>query len=625
MKRFVRSGVLVLLSALAQTPVASKAFEMVSDEGLRALDMQRMWSITVPLGAGESILRSRVLDDNLYLFSTANRVFAVHIYTGILRWSNEIGKAGQPIRGPSHNQNYTFFTTPGSVRVIDRRTGEPAAEPRPLRGVIVEVKHDIAEINMGEVHGLKGGEILNVHTINEVGEAEGSAFATLTITTVQQRSAKGKLTRLNSSVIPQAGHHVSADLMLPLREVILPFAASSAAAADEASVYVGAANQKFYCLDIIRGVQRWSILTPRTVVAQPFISGQNLYIAGQDGLIISCTKNEKVKRWTYPTEGPIFADLLVTAEKVYAASSDRSLYCLDAASGKKLWRERFDTGLMNPPVFSDNRIYQLVPDGGLFVLDANNGAQLWKRPQGGSFLIQVNQDAYLAESNSPVLLRLNAKDGASKQEVPASTTVAVSASQDAGAIFLADKDGGITCIRSRFAPRLKPEDLTAVLRDDRKIRMAEELDRQTQLAKVVKKKEEPRRVSSRDLLFEQDWLTSTSSIRPVGGHDMAEPEAKTDGAAAVKEGDSEAGDSEEKEATDSEEADSADEEKSDDAKEPDDDESEDEGDEDSADADDESSDDEDSNEDEDGEEEDEESEDEDSEDEEEEDDDKGGG
>jgi hypothetical protein len=560
MNRITRLVFGLALIAMALPP-AVRAEDTPADGGLRDLDMVRTWSINLPLSPGETIMRSRVVDDNLYLFSTLNRVYAVHIYTGILRWSNAIGEPGQPIRGPSHNQDYAFFTAPGSVRVIDRHTGEPAVEPRKIRGVIIEVKHDIAEINVGELHGLKGGEILNVQSINTLGEAEGEVYATVTITSVGQRSSKGRLTRVNNSIVPQAGNHVSADLALPLPEVVLPFAASGAAAADAEAVYVGAANQKFYCLEILRGVQRWSILTPGAVVAQPVLIGNDLYIAGQDGLIISCSKEEKnkaIKNWTFLTEGPIFSDLLITPGRVYAASSDRSLYCLDRKTGKRIWRERFDSPLMNAPKFCDNRIYQIVPDGGLYVLNADTGAQLWKRPEGGHFLIQTNQDVYLADDHSPLILRVDARKGTVKHEFDAGMTAAVTASDDADAIFLAEKGGAVTCLRSRFAPRLKPDDLTQVLRNDRRIRIAAEID-QARIAKVEKKPEGPRPVTARDLMFEQDWLASHSTAKPVGGHNLVEvgdekPQAKAAKKSKDADADADEGAADEKDAKDSDEA-----------------------------------------------------------------------
>lgn len=132
---------------------------------------QRYWEAALTLEAGETVLRTALLDDNLYVMTDANRVYAVHALTGVMRWSRIIAEPGQTVRGPAHNDQYVFFTTGGTVTVLNRRSGDAAAEPRSLEGVVIEVRHDSATISKGSDHGVRPKDVLQVYRVGESGEA----------------------------------------------------------------------------------------------------------------------------------------------------------------------------------------------------------------------------------------------------------------------------------------------------------------------------------------------------------------------------------------------------------------------------------------------------------------------
>lgn len=561
--------------------------QMVSDEALARLDLRSAWSIDLPLEGGEEVTRTIALDDNLYVLTSINRVYAVHLHTGILRWASDVSSAGDQVRGPTHSDQYAVFTTPGAVRMLDRRTGLIPGEPRHLSGVVVEIKHDTAEVNLGEVHGLKGGEILNVYMANEYGDREGDPVARIQLGVVKNRYSKGRITSLNPGVKPLAGYKVEADLDMPLEEVKLPFAASSPAVAHSSHLFVGAANQRFYCVDIHRDVTHWQLMTPSTVTATPVLDGKNLLIAGQDGLVTCCTQAEKARNWTFTTEGPIFANLVIDGDRLFVASSDRSLYCLNRVTGKRLWRERFDSQLNTAPMVSDGRVYLQVPDAGLHVLDATNGTQLWKRPQGGRFLLQLDRDVILLSGEGTgAMVRVDAAKGTRKQVAELSSVRQVTSSAAAQAILIASADGRVQSLRSRFAPRVRPEDVAEVLYDADKARAIAKVDADRKAAAEKKTVEQPRRPTARELMFDDDWLSSRSTAKPVGGHGLVDisedaegrkpaaeadegAAAETDDDAADKDSDDKEGDKESAnksdEESDSDDADASDDESGDDA------------------------------------------------------------
>lgn len=575
--------------------------QMISDEALTRLDLRSAWSIDLPLEGGEEVTRTVALDDNLYVLTSINRVYAVHLHTGILRWASDVSSAGDQVRGPTHSNEYAVFTTPGAVRMLDRRTGLIPGEPRHLSGVVVEIKHDTAEVNLGEVHGLKGGEILNVYTVNEYGDREGDPIARIQLSVVKNRYSKGQITSLNSSVKPLAGYKVEADLAMPLEEIKLPFAASSPAVANASHLFVGAANQRFYCVDIHRDVTHWQLMTPNTVTATPILDGKNLLIAGQDGLVTCCTQAEKARNWTFSTEGPIFANLVIDGDRLFVASSDRSLYCLNRVTGKRLWRERFDSQLNTAPMVSDGRVYLQVPDAGLYVLDATNGTQLWKRPQGGRFLLQLERDVILlSDDGAGALIRVDAANGTRKQVAELSSVRQATSSATAQAILIASAQGRVQSLRSRFAPRVRPEEVAEVLYDADKARAIAKVDADQKAAAEKQSGVQPKRPTARDLMFDDDFLSSRSTAKPVGGHGLVEfsddaedqkPAAKADEGAAAEAGedtdDKVSDDESDDEESDSksDDADASDDESGDDADESDDDSDEGDGEDDESDED----------------------------------------
>lgn len=516
-------GVMCCAGLFAAAPAVQG--DLVPPGALAGFGLQRAWEVELEL-SGELVSRIALLDDSLYVITNANRAYAVHAPTGIIRWSALLAEEDQALRGPSHSKDYVFFTTGGAVMVLNRRTGEPALEPRSINGVVIEVQHDTASTTVGEAHGVRVGDTLRVYRPNEVGEVSGSALAELKLSSVLNRNSKGKLTRLEGGETVRPGDRVVGDLELPLEKVKLPFAASCAAVADEKRIYVGAANQRFYSIDILRGIQYWQLMTPNTVAGTPIIAGGNLYFAGLDGRVVSCTKDDRVKNWTFDTEGPVFSDVVVTPNSVYVASSDRSLYCLDRVIGKRRWRVRFDTPLMTTPFVALDRVYQSIPEEGLYALDAKTGAQIWRRPEGGQFLLQFGRYSYVLSEESGEVLKVSTASGSAEQTLDASIVAFAAASQPEEAIYLVSCYGEISCLRSTDAPRLRPEQVADFLRNDRWAKAAADVEAAKLSARAKVKPETPVKSKLPEFLFEEDWLTSKSTARPVGGRGLVGEEEK---------------------------------------------------------------------------------------------------
>ncbi len=529
------SAVLIALGSLTASTQTAVAIELLPADAIQRLDVQRYWEMQLPLTGEDVVTRVALLDDNFYVLTNTNKVFAVHARTGVLRWSTIVADEGATIRGPSHSDTLALFTIPGGVRAFNRQTGEFPSEPRLLRGFIIDVVNDRATVTIGQVNGVRNGDVFHVFPPSAAGRfEEGLAVAKLKITAIETYRSKGLLTGYNKRRPPTSGFRIMANLDRPLEKIKLPFAAAGPAIADKARVYVGAANERFYCLNILTGFLHWQVLTPKTVSATPILDGEELIFAGQDGRVICCTKRKAPgkripkTKWIFETKGTVFADIVVTPQRVFAASTDRSLYCLNRAAKKgqprKLWQKRFDNPLSDAPILSNGRVYQTVPLFGLVALDEKTGDRLWVRPDGGRFLVEFESDVYLLGGEGPYsLVRVEGKTGTEKAVVNAGLATFAEASQQDQSILLGTLAGRLACYRSRKAPPLKAAQLAEVLRNDSRMRFRAELDAKE---KTEREKEKPAGaiVTAKPRLskFMENLLRSTKTGRPVGGTGLVE-------------------------------------------------------------------------------------------------------
>ncbi len=536
---------LIASAGLFAALCTSVSAEIVARSGAKQLDMQRTWHTQLPLNGDETIERAVLLDDNLYLLTSRNAVFTLHAPTGVLRWVKPVAEEGQVIRGPTHSENYAFFTTTGEVRVMHRHSGLAAGEPRHLEGVIIEVVGQSARLSIGDRHGVRGGDVLEVRR-REKNNQLSEPLATVEVTSVKSRESLGRITRIGNNR-PASGDVVTADVVLPLAEVRLPHAASGPAVVDNQNrLYFAAANQRLFSIDLLGGFEHYQLLTPRGMTIMPMMHGDDMYIADREGTVTSFDRLAFRPNWEFKTEGPIFADLAVSDDYVLIASSDRSLYCLDRRSGKRLWRNRFDKPLMKSPVLEGGRVYMNVDGEGVVALDVTTGDILWRRADASQFLARVKDAVYLvANGDYPNLLCVDADSGKVKADVVCQAPVMTQGSSSDEALYLISSLGEVESLRHKSAPRLTKETLAAALRNNELLKARSRLLAKQQAEKQAKapatlEDEAVARRKRLQWLFEDDWLASKSTVKPVGGSGLIEPAGAQEADDAVAEDEGEA-------------------------------------------------------------------------------------
>ncbi|HWL92391.1 MAG TPA: PQQ-binding-like beta-propeller repeat protein [Phycisphaerae bacterium] len=562
MKSYVKIGAwFTCLTVTLAGPFAatSQAADLLSAHAIDQLAARRFWQTSVPVPADDRVVRTVLVDDNLYVLTEKNLAFAVHATTGVIRWTARAAEPGQTLRGPSHSAQFVFFTGPASVRALDRATGDVITEPRALRGVIFNISHDIATVSIGRANGIRQNDVLNIYRAEEDVGVPAKVVAQVRVTIVDDRHSKGEIVRSARTIKIEPGMRVAGDVKLPIQSVTLPFAATCPAVADSHNLYIGAANQRFYSLEIVSGLRNWETSVPHNVTAPPLLLGDSLYFASEAGRVTACAivstpRSEARQRWEFETEGPVFHGIAIAGEYLYVASNDRQLYALNRQDGRRVWSRHFDNPPEAAPRCAGNRLYHAVKNDGLHAFDAVTGDELWKTSGEAAFLAHFGPDAYLYDSRSAAILRVNSLTGRVKVREDAPLADYAQASTEHQLILLANSGGTILCIRPKSAPPLRPAELAAVLRNDERAR---ELARLTAVerakAEATATAEEPKRPDL-GFLDEDDLLGSRSTAKPAGGRGLVEVETterdseKSPRRARPSEEEADAADSEEGEA-----------------------------------------------------------------------------
>lgn len=518
------SAVLLLASVSFARPAAG--VEIVPRRSLESLGLQLYWQAEMPLPPGDLVQRIVVLDDALYVLTMRNHVFAVHAPTGVVRWAREVAPEGQTIRGPTHSPTYAVFTTTTSIRLFDRRTGRVYGEPRRIAGYVIETRGDLADVNVGAIHGIETGMTLRVRRTDEIGAEATPPMARFRVITVRDREATGRMLDVDPTNAPRPGDRVFGEATVPIEEFGVPFSPASPAAADRDLLYFGAANQRFYALSIRHRYRIWELLTPRTISAAPILRGEHLYLAGQDGSVIKVAASDRSKAWpaSARTEGPIFAPPAVSETAVFVASSDRSLYAFDAKTGRRLWRERFDAELLTSPVVHQDTVYQYVPRAGLIAMAADSGEQRWTLPVGLSMLTRVGAGVYAVcggwgDSATLVeraaLAEVDAATGKPRRIEDIGAASFVVGTHEPAAIYMADRLGRLVCARSGKEPHLKPAELSQAFRDEVAAAAVAEAARRQEAERQAKQAVRDKQA--------RDPFASRSTAPPAAGSGLVPP------------------------------------------------------------------------------------------------------
>jgi outer membrane protein assembly factor BamB len=148
--------------------------------------------------------------------------------------------------------------------------------------------------------------------------------------------------------------------------------------ADAGILYFVTANSILHAVDVGAGVQRWSHPFPVSGRVTPVVSGESVYAATGQALVVLRTANGS-ERWRQPTRNEITAPPAVDADgNIYLITSDRGVYAIDGQK-RPLWKRppHTDYQVETQPVVVNNLVIVGTAFGGLYAFDRATGDLKW--------------------------------------------------------------------------------------------------------------------------------------------------------------------------------------------------------------------------------------------------------
>ena len=121
----------------------------------------------------------------------------------------------------------------------------------------------------------------------------------------------------------------------------------------------------------------WRKHLPAAIKAAPVVAGDQLIVAGNDGLVSALDRRDGAPRWTFATGGEILGTPAWSNQTLVFGSGDGKVYALDAG-GQQRWA--FDAGLpvYGWPLIADGVVYIGDNGGRMYALSLADGSLRWK-------------------------------------------------------------------------------------------------------------------------------------------------------------------------------------------------------------------------------------------------------
>ncbi|SFF30546.1 outer membrane protein assembly factor BamB family protein [Spirosoma endophyticum] len=149
-----------------------------------------------------------------------------------------------------------------------------------------------------------------------------------------------------------------------------------------ATVFVGDQDRKFYALNALTGSPQWQATTPEIITSSPAVN-QGMVYALSDHQLYAFDRQTGQKKWTFTTEdtGANAPSTLISrgGQVYFVGNFGRKLYALDALTGAKKWAVAAPGVDINGnpigygvPTATDQKVYIGSGDK-VYVLDAQTG------------------------------------------------------------------------------------------------------------------------------------------------------------------------------------------------------------------------------------------------------------
>ncbi len=387
--------VVALAGCQADKPV-SPAKPAAGPSAMSQAGLQVYWERQLALASGERAVKLWVMDENIYFLTDQKTLIAMDAKTGLVKWQTVVTYKAERVFAPTHFDDMHLPKKVGTVEDIKTPPGRAS---------------------------LRKFDALLINTLSSM------------------------------KVIDRATGEIIRDIRFR------SFSAVNRGATDGERFYVAGSDKQLHAVALLPAVRVWShelgarILAP----AQCDEDGRVLVatILGQ----LQCLSADGYgkRRWGIKFASPITAPMAVDDGQVYVASQDGRTYALAANGGRELWLPVQTPGRPAGGVLAGkSTIYVSSRPGGVTAIDRASGKIRWNVPTGQAILAVIDGKVYL-QDQARNLLAIQAKGGLASDKVPLGRYELFATNISAPAIYVATKNGKLTCIRQANQAKLTAE------------------------------------------------------------------------------------------------------------------------------------------------------------------------
>ncbi|MFB3890814.1 MAG: PQQ-binding-like beta-propeller repeat protein [Phycisphaerae bacterium] len=360
--------------------------------------LQYYWDCTIPLSAGEWVVRLSRLDENVYCITNLNRVIVVDAVSGGLKWAATLAAPRDTVFGPIHADGVTLTEAMSGV-----------------------------------------GEILTPSRLTNAMTFDAVMFNTMNYVAVYNRATGQAMRRPGMIDFSAQGPR--------------KFIANTRGATDGVLFYVGSPTGEYEAIRLQEGVLVWTMSTTSRLepITAPLVCFAGRVYATNEGGGIFCATSLGVKgrqEWSQKLDGPIRGGIYVDQRGCFVPCVDHRIYAFDAMTGARLWEPFICQGQLSQAIqVGESSIFQAADQDKLYVLDVATGRLRWTSKTGQLVLAIAGGNVYLKDGTGNLQV-LDEMMGPNKPSVAVALTghELFTGNTTAPAIYTAKSDGRVFCI-----------------------------------------------------------------------------------------------------------------------------------------------------------------------------------
>ncbi len=142
-------------------------------------------------------------------------------------------------------------------------------------------------------------------------------------------------------------------------------------------VYIGDADGTFHAVDLATGEVKWTQKFEEAgFLAAAAVKEDALFVGDYNGMVRRLSTATGEQAWEFDAETEVYAGPSLSGENVLITTEGGVLFCLNAADGQEVWRFTIEAPLRCSPIVVNGRALLAGCDGKLHAVDVSTGKEV---------------------------------------------------------------------------------------------------------------------------------------------------------------------------------------------------------------------------------------------------------